>query len=248
MPQTDPWAEFADAPADVVAAFADAQPGPKPDEAYRAELTRLIQAQAPRADIDALIRGQGIDPAAVTGIDEALAGVRAGRPFAVTTEGVQAGAETLGQSLYRGVGDLVEGAGDVPGLLANPVGAGMNWAADKLGFGRPFSEDVGASLRDVIGAPEAVTDAERYGSAAAQGLGSAVATYGAARPLTRAAGTLGKVAGVLTGAPGADLAAGVTGGFLAEAGGDIGGAIAGPSGQVVGSLLGGLVGGVGGAV
>jgi hypothetical protein len=53
------------------------------------------------------------------------------------------------EALKAGVGDLVEGAGDVVGLIGNPLNAGINWAT-----GSNLSTDLGQSARDALGLPE----------------------------------------------------------------------------------------------
>jgi len=210
-----------------------------PDAQYRQQLHALIAANRPRQEIDALIRGQGIDPAQVTGIDQALAAARQGRGFGVhsvdgnTTAG--ADAETAGQALYRGVGDLAAGVGDVLGIVANPLNAGINAIA-----GTNLSTDLGKTLRDLTGAPEAVTEGERLLSMAGRGgaAGLAGAGLGAAVGAT-AGGMTGFVGRQVGAAPAVDAVSGVTGGVGAEVGNRYGG--------TAGAIAGGLAGGVGGA-
>jgi hypothetical protein len=50
--------------------------------------------------------------------------------------------------LLKGAGSVVEGAGNIPGLVANPLVAGVNWAA-----GTNFRPDLGANLREGLGLP-----------------------------------------------------------------------------------------------
>lgn len=50
--------------------------------------------------------------------------------------------------LAVGVGDVIEGAGDILGLVANPLNAGINWAT-----GSNLGTDLGQAARDATGLP-----------------------------------------------------------------------------------------------
>lgn len=228
-----PWADYAQSPQ------------PLDPQAYVAELTRLVNDKAPRTEIEALVRNQGFDPSnpdQLKGLDEAIAAVAQGRRAVVQDMTPQAGGETLGQAFYRGVGDVAEGFGDVLGLVGNPLNAGINYVT-----GANLSTDLGGTFRDWTGAPDPVTDTERYVSAANQGGAAALTGAGIASTLARGgAGMTTYVAEQVAKSPALDTVAGVTSATGAEAGGDIGAAVDGERGRLIGSVAGGLAGGVSG--
>ncbi|MEJ8631455.1 hypothetical protein P0F65_19975 [Sphingomonas sp. I4] len=220
-------------------AGAEIQPALMNDKAIRARLTSLIQNRATRADIDAFLQSQGIDPAAVPNIDQALAAARQGREFGVRTVNetpeVAPAPETVGQALYRGVGDVVGMVGDALGMVGNPLNAGINYLT-----GSNLSTDLGGMMRSWTGAPEPITDTERYLSAATRGAGAGLVTAGLGSLAGGAAGMTGYVARQIASNPVVDVASGLTSGFGAEAGRDI----AGTPGAIIGGLAGGLGGGI----
>lgn len=238
--QIDPIPEgFEALPSD--AQIEPARAAPMAEAQYRQKLHDLIASGQPREAIDGFMRSQGVDPAAVTGLDEAIAGVRAGRGFGVNvTNGAtsaQIDNESIGQALYRGVGDVAAGVGDVVGLIGNPLNYAINWAT-----GSNLSTDLGQTFRDATGAPEPVTDGERYLSTAARSGSNALATGGAASMARGASGMAGYVANqVARNIPG-DVVGGLVGGVGAEGGGDVGARVGGSTGRAVGSLAGAFTG------
>jgi hypothetical protein len=238
-----PWDQFATVSDDEYAGFEQfaAEQGPLPKDQYLAELQRRFDAGEGAEQLSSLIKAQGIDPATAN-LEQALAARTAGRAVRFTPEAAQVAPETVGQSLYRGVGDLAEGVGDVLGLIGNPLNAGINYLT-----GANLTTDIGGSMRDLVGAPRPVTDSERYFSAAAEGGASALTGAGAAAGLAKVLpGMAGYVAGQVAATPGRDFAGGVASAVAAEGGGDAGEAVGGQTGRVVGSLAGGLAGGVAG--
>jgi len=245
----DPFDQFATVSDDEFAQFApvDAAPVKLSKEQYHARITQLVRA-GDKAGLEQLAQQQGTQ---LNNLDEAIAAARQGRGFNIADEGgettTSAQDETIGQALYRGAGDVVAGLADIPGLIANPLGMGMNYISNKLGYGQPFSEDVGQSLRDATGAPSAVTDTERYISGATRSGAGAVGTAGAAAPLRAAEGMTGYVANRVAATAAGDFVGGLAGGVGAEGGGDVGAKVGGTAGRVAGSLLGGVAGGASGA-
>lgn len=252
----DPWDEFAAVPAEQAAPqesggsdgfdqFSEADTRLDP-AAYQAQVRALV-AKGDRNGVRALVSSQGGDPDQIQGLEEALAAAKQGRGFGVDTSASQPTAtvapETVGGALYRGAGDVVAGLADIPGLLANPIGAGLNFVSDKLGYGRPFSEDVGNTLRDMTGAPKAVTDTERYLSSAARNGAASIATAGAGMAAAGAGGMTGYVGNQVAANVVNDAVGGVVGGAAGEGGGDVGERIGGTAGRAIGSVVGGLGGG-----
>jgi|GEM_PF-2285038 len=214
--------------------------------AYQAQVRALV-AKGDRNGVRALVTSQGGDPDQIQGLDQALAAAKQGRGFGVDTSSSQPTAsvapETVGGALYRGAGDVVAGLADIPGLIANPIGAGLNYVSDKLGYGRPFSEDVGNTLRDMTGAPKAVTDTERYLSSASRNGAASIATAGAGLAVQGAGGMAGFVGNQVASNVVNDAVGGVIGGATGEGGGDLGERIGGTAGRAIGSVVGGLGGG-----
>lgn len=135
------------------------------------------------------------------------------------------------RAFKAGVGDLVEGTGDLVGLIGNPLNAGINAVA-----GTNLSTDLGQTLRDATGLPEGAPLASAINKGGVAALGGAGIARAAA-PLLSGVGR--NVAGNLAAEPLRQTIAGATGGASAE--------IArqnniGPLGQ----LAAGVVGGVGG--
>jgi len=234
--QIDPIPQgYEELPADV--AIEPAQAAPMDQKVYRQKLAAAIKTGR-RDVVDSFLRSQGVDPAQAQGIDEAIAAAKQGRDFGVhVTDGAttaNAAPETAGQALYRGVGDVAAGVGDLLGIVANPLNAGINYVA-----GTNLSTDLGQTFRDWTGAPEAVTDQERILSMAGRGGAAGIAGAGAGAAVGAAAGGLtGYVARQVAAAPVVDLVSGVTGGGGSEVGQQYGGT----AGAVAGGLAGGLAG------
>lgn len=145
--------------------------------------------------------------------------------------------EDPARRFHMGVGDVAQAVGDVAGLVANPVNAALNWTGIPQALtGEELGTDLGASFRDLTGAPDPVTDSEMLASSVNRGGTGAIATAGLALPLTAARGVTGSAARVIAENPIRDLIAGMAGGAGMEVGEDIGG------------TPGAIIGGVGGAI
>lgn len=139
----------------------------------------------------------------------------------------------LGQGIAQGTGDLVEGAGDIVGLVGNPLNATINAAT-----GSNLSTDLGKSLRDALGLPE---NQNKTASAINQGAMAALGGAGLARGAASAVTSLPVQNALMQfgRTPIRDAVAGAAAGGasqLAEQGG------AGPVGQVGAALAGGMAG------
>lgn len=180
---------------------------------YDAQLGKMVREGASREDIlrFAAESGYRIDNPEV--IDQ----LRGRNPR------IEHNAPDYGEDFMRGVGGVVQGVGDILGIVANPVNAGINAA-----FGTNLSTDIGTSLRRDLGLPfpdssgERLTDAITRGGTA--GLLTAGAAGAAAAPAAFAGGAgpggggpvmnaLARVAA----APTIDTAAGATGSLASEA-------------------------------
>lgn len=233
--QIDPIPEgFEELPADAVV-----QPTVLPETQYRQQLHAMIVGGRTKSEIEAFIASQGIDPGQVQGLDKAIAAARQGRQVGVHVTDGQTSAspapETAGQALYRGVGDIAAGVGDLLGIVGNPLNAGVNAL-----FGTNLSTDLGQTLRNMTGAPDPITDTERYLSAGARGATAGLAGAGIGALAGGAGGMTGYVARTVASNPAVDAVSGMTSGLGAEGGRDVAG--------TPGAILGGLAGGIGGAV
>ncbi len=141
------------------------------------------------------------------------------------------GGQSLGQAFGAGVGDVVQGAGDVLGIVGNPVNATINAVT-----GSDLSTDLGKTLRDASGLPDSqnptVSAINRAGTG---GLGMA----GAARLLSMAPGVLGSAADIAASRPVQQGISAATGGGSSEIARQNG---AGPMGQLAAGLAGGIAG------
>lgn len=141
----------------------------------------------------------------------------------------------LDRALAIGLGDVVEGAGDIVGLVGNPLNAGINWAT-----GSNLSTDFGQLFRDFSGLPSPRTGQEQLASSINRGGIAALGLSGAARGGANIA--TGGIRGALErfgSMPAIDLAAGSAGGGSGELARQNG---AGPVGQTIATLLGGAAG------
>lgn len=135
------------------------------------------------------------------------------------------------QAIGAGVGDIVQGAGDIAGIVGNPLNALINQIA-----GTNLSTDLGRTLREATGLPTG----NEAASAIIRGATGGLAGAGAANLLAR--GATGAVQGGLqqmAQAPLLQAAGGGGAGLGAEVAREQG---AGPIGQVGGALLGGVLG------
>lgn len=138
------------------------------------------------------------------------------------------------QAIGAGVGDVVQGVGDVPGLLVNPIGQLMYNAMP----GDQGTYDLGQILRDSMGLPASqnptVSAINRGGAAALTGAGVARGLTSIASP-----GAAQNALAIFGANPLADTAAGAAAGGASEGARQAG---AGATGQVGAALLGGLAG------
>lgn len=138
----------------------------------------------------------------------------------------------LGRSLAVGVGDVVEGAGDILGIVGNPLNFGVNAL-----FGTDLTTDLGQTFRDASGLPSPASDQERLASAINKGGVGALSLAGTARSAAGyAAPVIADGLRRFGAAPLIDTVAGAGGGGSSEGARQAG---AGPFGQVAAGLLGG---------
>lgn len=140
------------------------------------------------------------------------------------------GAPDWAKSLYAGVGDLAESAGDVYGIVANPFIATYNAVT-----GNNYNTDTGQSFRNAIGAPQGNETA----SAINQGAAGALMFGGLARGASNlATGVTQNALSTFAARPILDTAAG----GAAGAGAEVGRRTGIPGGEAIGTLAGGLAG------
>jgi len=157
------------------------------------------------------------------------------------------GMSQISQGLLQGTGDIVEGAGDILGLVANPIGQMLYNAAP----GNQGEYDTGKILRESLGLPknenklasaiiqggtQALTGAGL--ARAAGGALASLATRGVGRPVGTLAETMPGALQTFGKTPIRDTAAGA----VAGAGAVIGEQIGGTPGAIVGALGGGIAG------
>jgi hypothetical protein len=133
--------------------------------------------------------------------------------------------------LGAGLGDVVQGAGDLVGLVGNPLNQTINAA-----FGTDLSTNLGQTARDLSGLPDNPNQLYSAINRGATGALLSAGLAGAAAPAMQA-GTSRNVLNTLAQSPIRDAAAGAGAGAGAYAGQDYG-----PVGQVVGGLTGAIVG------
>ena len=142
-------------------------------------------------------------------------------------------ADQLTEGLAKGAGNVVEGIGDVAGIVVNPLNTTLFRG---LGYD-DYTSDFGKTLREATGLPEDDTFLGEVNKAAAGGLGWSGAAKGfaaLARP-----GVVQKALTALGSTPGQDVVSSVmatTGSKVAEEAG------AGPVGQTIAGLVAGGVG------
>jgi murein DD-endopeptidase MepM/ murein hydrolase activator NlpD len=135
----------------------------------------------------------------------------------------QGGGLSLGEAgrLFAvGAGDVVKGLADMPGLLANPLNAGLNWTGIPQALtGKPLRTDLGPAAREALGLPQGANARERIlgefiSGAAGGGIGSTTA-----RGLARVTTNPGVARAVLTeigATPGMDIVGGAAAGAAAQ--------------------------------
>lgn len=108
---------------------------------------------------------------------------------------------SFGDYFASGVGDVVEGTGDILGIVGNPLNAGVNAA-----LGTDLTTDIGGMLRDVSGLPDKNSEVV---SAINKGGVGALSMAGLARPAAQlATGATANALSKFASAPGVDAAAG----------------------------------------
>lgn len=136
------------------------------------------------------------------------------------------------EGIKQGTGSMVAGAGDIIGIVGNPLNATINSIA-----GTNLSTDLGSTLRDALGLPKNVTGTDaiiRAGTGAGVGAGLARGAAAITNP-----GAVQNALAIMGRTPGADAVAGSAAGGATE--------IArrnnvGPVGQVAAGLAGGVAG------
>jgi hypothetical protein len=139
----------------------------------------------------------------------------------------QSAAEAFG----AGVGDIVQGAGDVLGIVGNPLNATINAVT-----GSDLTTDLGRTLRDASGLPDSQNPTATAINRAGTG---GLLTAGAAGLAARLPGAVGAASQVAATRPLAQAAGAATGGGASETARQNG---AGPVGQIGAGLVGGLTG------
>lgn len=138
----------------------------------------------------------------------------------------------LARGFGEGVGDIVEGIGDIIGIGANPIGQTIYSAA---GYEQPY--DAGQIARDATGLPQSEAGvASTARKAAAGAFGGGALARGVSSVFQP--GVTKNVLSTVGRTPVRDAAAGAGAG----AGGEVGREVGGTPGQVAGSLLGGFAG------
>lgn len=142
------------------------------------------------------------------------------------------GGSDIGRRFAMGLGDVVEGIGDIAGIVGNPINAGINALA-----GTNLSIDLGQTFRDATGLPSPETNSEQTASAINRGGVGALSLAGAARSaVPLATGALESGLARFGAMPLTDTVAGASSGASAEIARQNG---AGPVGQTAAALVGG---------
>lgn len=155
-------------------------------------------------------------------------------------------AENASRGLGLGVRSVIEGAGDVAGMVLNPINTALNATGIPQRLtGKPLAmaNDPSINIADKLGLPKPQFDGEKMVSAAERGAMGGLVTSGlgaAASALPGAAGAIGRA---VASAPVTDLVSGAAAGGAAEGASQAG---FGPTGQFVAGLVGGGAGIAGG--
>lgn len=140
--------------------------------------------------------------------------------------------DQLGRGVMQGLGSMAEGAGDIVGIVGNPLNATINAA-----LGTNLSTDLGTSAREMLGLPE---NQNPLAGAIIRGGTGAMTSAGVAGGLARALpGAAGRAASAMAVQPVQQVAGGMGAGGGAEIARQQGG---GPVAQVGAALLGGVAG------
>ena len=123
-------------------------------------------------------------------------------------------------SLALGAGGVAAGIADIPGMLANPLNAGLNWTGlpQKL-TGHPLGTDLGGAARRAVGAPEPGNRQERFTDTGIRSAMGGLTGSGVARGV--AAGTKGvtkAVAKLVASSPKADVISSAASGLAGQSG------------------------------
>ena len=160
---------------------------------------------------------------------------------------------TAGEEAKRGFGiglrAVIEGAGDVAGLVMNPVNSLLNATGlpQRLtGEALPMANDPSVNVADMMGLSNPQFASEKMASAVERGATGGLLTYGAgsAGTIAKLPGAAGTVSRALAAAPIGDAVSGGLSGASAEGARQAG---YGPAGQLVAGVVGGGLG-IGGAV
>jgi len=136
---------------------------------------------------------------------------------------------TAGDQIKAGVGDLVQGAGDVLGIINNPLNATINAVT-----GSHLTTDTGETLRGMTGLPHGDKTAEMINRL---GVGAFLPSVAAGRLAEYAPGVVGGALRTVASNPLREMAAGAGAGAGSEAGKDYG-----APGQIIGGVIGGVLG------
>lgn len=231
------------------AAQQPAQPKLSPEQ-YDAAIGRMIREGRSADEIMQFARDSGYTITNPEAVQRAVAGA----PTQMQTEPSML--SEIGRGLSMGTGAIVEGAGDLIGLVANPLNTALNATGIPQALtGQELSTDIGASLRDDFGLARPQNDFERtidaanqFGAQALTGIGIAGRIAGApasiAGPGGGGGGVMRSVASQLAARPGLDTAAAATSGASTEVARQRG---AGPVGQTLAGIAGGATALAGGS-
>lgn len=155
-------------------------------------------------------------------------------------------AENLTRAAGLGGRSLLNGIGDVAGMVMNPVNTLLNATGlpQKL-TGRPLAmaNGEGVNVPDMLGLPKPQFESEKFNDAVQRGAAAGLATAGVGGAAATLPGAAGAVGRGLAAAPVADVVSGAVSGGSADAARQAG---YGPGGQFVAGLAGGGVGVAGG--
>jgi hypothetical protein len=153
---------------------------------------------------------------------------------------------TTGENATRALGlgtrAVIEGVGDIAGMVMNPLNTLLNATGvpqKVAGAPLPLANDPGVNIPDMMGLPRPQFDNERMLSAIERGATTGLATFGGASLASKAPGAIGTVGRALSAAPVTDVVASGISAGSAEAARQSG---FGPIGQFVAGVAGGGIG------